>query len=178
MAPPERIVIVGVTGAGKSSLAQRVADLTGVPYHPMDDIFWSPGWVKAPKPVRMARYTDIAAGERWVVDGLASSSRLALLPRAQLVLALDYPRWLSLARLVRRTARRIRTGEPICNGNRETLRAAVSRESIIGWHFRSFTEVRREVATLEADPAGPTVVRLRSQRATDAWLEELGRSLS
>jgi adenylate kinase family enzyme len=175
---PERIVIVGVTGSGKSTLAARIAVVVGAPYHPMDDIFWSPGWVKVAKDVRVQRYAGIADGERWVVDGLANASKAVLLPRAQVVLALDYPRWLSLARLVRRTVRRIGSGEPICNGNRETLRGALSRESIIGWHFRSFAEVRREITAMEADAGGPPVVRLRSQRATDAWLEDLLRSLS
>ena len=178
MVSPERIVIVGVTGSGKSTLAPRIAELVGAPYHPMDDIFWSPGWVKVARDVREQRYAEIAVGERWVVDGLANASKPLLLPRADVVLALDYPRWLSLRRLLHRTARRVRSGEQICNGNRETLRAVLSRESIIGWHFRSFTQVRREIAELEAERGGPPVVRLTSQRATDAWLEDLRRSLS
>ena len=88
--------------------------------------------------------------------------------RADVVLALDYPRWLSLLRLLRRTARRLRSGERICNGNTETLRGVVGRDSIIAWHFRSFAVVRREIAALESAPSGPPVVRLTSQRATDA----------
>jgi adenylate kinase family enzyme len=175
---PERIVLVGVTGSGKSTLAARIAGIVDAPFHPMDDIFWSPGWVKVPKEQRVVSYAEIAAGERWVVDGLADASKPVLLPRAQVVLALDYPRWLSLARLLRRTARRIRSGESICNGNRETLREVLGRESIIGWHFRSFAEVRRDIAAMAADPDGPPVVRLTSQRDTDAWLEDLRRSLS
>jgi adenylate kinase family enzyme len=176
--PPRRIVLVGVTGSGKSTLAARIAESVRAPYVAMDDLYWRPGWVKVPKEERAARYADLAVGERWVADALPGAGRGALLERADLVLALDYPRWLSLQRLLRRTARRVRSGESICNGNRETVRELLSRRSIIVWHFQSFAEVRREIALLEATPTGPPVVRLTSQRATDAWLEDLRRSLS
>jgi adenylate kinase family enzyme len=169
----ERIVLVGVTGSGKSTLAPRIAERIGAPYHSMDDLYWTPGWVKVPKAERVPRYADIAADERWVVDGLPNASRAVLLPRADVVVALDYRRWFSLLRLIRRTVRRVRSGEPICNGNTETLRQALGHDSIIAWHFRSFAEVRREIAALEADPAAPPVVRLTSQRATDEWLRSL-----
>ena len=176
--PPRRIVLVGVTGSGKSTLATRIAARIGAPSISMDDLFWRPGWVKVPAAERVPRYADIAAGERWVVDALPTAGRPLLLPRADVVLALDYPRWLSLLRLMRRTARRLWSGERICNGNTETLRGVVGRGSIIAWHFRSFAVVRRDIAALESAPIGPPVVRLTSQRATDAWLENLHRSLS
>jgi adenylate kinase family enzyme len=54
---PQRIVIVGVTGSGKSTLAARIAEVVGSRYHPMDDIFWSPGWVKVPEAERVTRYS-------------------------------------------------------------------------------------------------------------------------
>src|SRR6478735_10973234 len=125
--PPRRIVLVGVTGSGKSTLAPRIAARIGAPSVSIDDLYWMPGWVKVPAAERVPRYADIAAGERWVVDGLPKAGRPVLLPRADVVVALDYPRWLSLVRLLRRTARRLRSGERICNGNTETMRGVVGR---------------------------------------------------
>ena len=96
-----------------------------------------------------------------------------VMPRVQLIVALDYPRAVSLGRLLRRTARRVATREPACNGNRETLRLAVSGDSIIAWHFRTFHEKRAQIDRWAADPEGPPVVRLRSPAATDRWLGSL-----
>ena len=47
----------------------------------------------------------IAAQDCWVLDSAYGGWRDLVLARAELVVALDYPRWLSLSRLVRRTAR-------------------------------------------------------------------------
>lgn len=57
------------------------------------------------------------------------------------------------------------------NGNVETWRMALSQESIIARHFRSFARKRRRIAAWEADPEAPPVVRLRHPRATEAWLD-------
>jgi adenylate kinase family enzyme len=176
--PPRRIVLVGVTGSGKSVLAARIAEQLGAPYVAMDELYWAPGWVEVPEDERAARYATLAEGERWVADALPRAGRGALLSRADVVLALDYPRWLSLQRLLRRTARRLVTREPICNGNTETLHKVLGRDSIIAWHFRSFTAKHQQIAALAGDPGGPSVVRLTSPSATDAWLQDLRRSLS
>ncbi len=170
-------MILGVTGSGKSVLAARVARLIGSPDHTMDDLYWTPGWLKVPVEQRLEAYAAIAASPRWVVDGLPSAARAVLLPRADLVVALDYPRWLSLGRLLRRTARRLVTGEEVCNGNVERLRDTLGRESIIAWHFRSYASVRAEITALGADADAPPVRRMATQRATDAWLERLARGL-
>lgn len=176
--PPRRIVLVGVTGSGKSTLAAHVSEVTGIPWTSTDALIWEPGWRMVSAEERVRRWTTLAAEERWILDSLPGTGMGILLPRAELVVALDYPRRVSLARLLARTISRIISRESICNGNTESLRQALSRDSIIAWHFRSFAEKRDRIAAMAADPGGPPVVRLTSQRATDAWLEDLRRSLS
>jgi hypothetical protein len=90
------------------------------------------------------------------------------------IVALDYPRWLSWQRVVRRTVSRLVHRTPICNGNYETLGRMLSpRDSIIGWHHKSFAHKRKRIRAWEADPAGPAVLRLRSPRAAVAFLDGL-----
>jgi adenylate kinase family enzyme len=36
----DRVLIYGVTGSGKTTLAQKVADRTGLPFHSVDDLTW------------------------------------------------------------------------------------------------------------------------------------------
>jgi hypothetical protein len=95
----------------------------------------------------------------------------------ELIVALDYSRWFSLQRLVRRTVIRVVGRRPICNGNRETWRGTFARDSIIVWHFRSFTRKRQRIREWCSDPARPPVVRLTSRRQTNAWLRALGLPL-
>ena len=115
----------------------------------------------------------VAAGPAWVMDAVWTATRPVVLPRTDLIVALDYRRSVSLSRLLRRTGRRILTREPVCGGNTESLRSVLSTDSIIAWHWRSFTRKRRETAAWGAAPDGPPVVVFRSPRETQAWLRGL-----
>lgn len=165
-----RILVYGVTGAGKTVLAERLGRATGIAWHSVDDLTWEPGWVEVPADEQRRRIAVICAGPEWILDTAYGKWLEVPLARAELIVALDYPRWLSLQRLVRRTVARMLDRRPICNGNRESLRGALSRESIIVWHFRSFPRKRRRIAQWCDAPDGPPVVRLTSRRRTESWL--------
>jgi adenylate kinase family enzyme len=162
-----RILVYGVTGSGKSVLAERIAA------HAVDDLTWEPGWVQVPDAEQCRRIEAICAQREWILDSAYGKWLDVVLARVELIVALDYPRWFSLQRLVRRTARRAIDRRTVCNGNRESLRTAFSRDSIIRWHFRDFARKRDRIEQWAADPNGPQVVRLRSARQTKAWLAGL-----
>jgi len=168
----DRILVYGVTGSGKTALAERISALTGIPCHAVDDLTWEPAWTPVPDDEQRRRIEAICASEQWVLDTAYGKWLDIPLSRADMIVALDLPRWLSLQRLVRRTVARVVDGRAVCNGNRETLRHVFSRDSIILWHFRSFSRKRRRIRNWESDSAHPDVVRLASQRAVDEWVEE------
>jgi adenylate kinase family enzyme len=169
----ERILLYGVTGSGKSTLAARIAERTGLPWHPVDELTWRPGWVAVPDEEQRQRIEEICASERWILDTAYTSWRDVALARADLIVCLDYPRLLSLFRLLRRSVARVVDKRPICNGNTESFRQLFSRNSIVVWHFRSFSRKRRRMRAWAADPIGPQVVLLHSPAATKKWLEYL-----
>src|SRR5262249_31314636 len=135
---PDRILVYGVTGSGKTTLAARIAERTGLPWHSVDDLTWEPGWGQVTPDEQRRRLTPLCAEERWILDTAYGTWRDVALARVELIVALDYPRWVSLGRLLRRTLLRVVDHRPICNGNTETFRQALGRDSIIAWHFRSF----------------------------------------
>lgn len=168
------MLVYGVTGSGKTTLAARLAERIGSPWFSIDDLMWLPGWQEVPAQEQREHVLTICAGERWILDTAYGKWLDIVLARADLIVALDYPRWISLGRLLRRTFVRIVTRPQVCNGNIETLRLALARDSIIVWHFRSFARKRARIRAWAADPAGPAVVRLTSRRATRFWLASLG----
>ncbi|MBO0849386.1 MAG: adenylate kinase [Pseudonocardia sp.] len=168
-----RILLYGVTGSGKTTLAARLGAALGIPWHAVDELTWEPGWVGVPPTEQRRRIEAICADEEWILDTAYGAWLDVPLSSAELIVALDYPRWLSLSRLVRRTVARAVDGRPICNGNRETLRQAFSRDSIVLWHFRSFRRKRERMRKWERDPEVPQVVRLRSPLQTRRWLAGL-----
>ena len=174
MERPRRILVYGVTGSGKTTLARRIGEATALPWHSMDDeVGWLPGWVERPRVDQVRLVSELAAADSWVMDTAYGRWLDVVLARTELVVALDYRRWVSFERLVRRTARRVITGETACNGNVETWRRVLSSDSILVWHFRSFSRKRNRIAAWEADVSAPRVVRLRSPADTEQWLTAL-----
>ncbi|GIE88199.1 adenylate kinase [Actinoplanes regularis] len=170
-----RIVVYGVTGAGKTTLARRISERTGLPWHAVDDLTWEPGWIEVPPAVQRDRITAICAGDAWVLDSAYLSWIDVPMGRADLVVALDLPHWLCLARLLRRSVIQAIRRTPTCNGNTESLRDLFTRDSIVVQQFRSYPRKRRRMRAWPADPALPPVLLLRSPRAVRAWLATLPR---
>lgn len=171
LAAARRVLVYGVTGAGKSTAALALGERLGLPVHLADDeIGWLPGWQQREVDEQRAIAAQIVAGEDWVLDTAYGTFRDVVLPRVQVVLALDYPRRLSLARLVRRTALRWATREPVCNGNVEALGQVLSRDSILVWHFRSYRRKTEQIRAWADAGTGVPVLVLRHPRELDRVL--------
>lgn len=100
-----RVMIIGGAGAGKSTLAQRLGDLTGLPVVHIDPMYWKPEWIE--RDIEEARQmVRIAAGEEsWIFDGNNSSTFNDRLARADTVIFLDISTIRRLFRVLRRTIR-------------------------------------------------------------------------
>lgn len=166
-----RVLVYGVTGSGKTTLARRLGEALGVPWFEADQLTWLPNWKEVTLEDQQTAITAVCARDRWVLDTAYGKWRHIPLARATLIVALDYPRWVSLGRLIRRTARRVHSGEPCCNGNRETLRTALGHNGIIFWHFKSFRSKQRRIREMQGSDI-PVVV-IRSSRELEAFVDSI-----
>ncbi len=171
--PPSRILIYGVYGSGKTTLAARLSRLLGIAWRPVDDLTWEPGWREVPMQVQRERIAELCRRPSWILDGAYRDWLDIPMASADVIVALDFGRWLTLRRLLRRTARLVSTGETICNGNRETLSSVLSSESIILWHFGSFGRKRRRMRQWAAASPGPRVLLFSTPEELDAWVAGL-----
>src|SRR5205823_937714 len=101
-----RILILGRTGSGKTTLARQLAAAGGVPHVELDSLYFGPDFSTAPLSVLRERTSAAIAGDRWVTDGNKRAVRDLVWPRADTIIWLDYSAYVSLWRLARRARAR------------------------------------------------------------------------
>jgi adenylate kinase family enzyme len=172
-----RIVVVGTSGAGKTTFARAIAERLKLRRIELDALHWEPNWTEATDEVFRARVAAAIASDRWVIDGNYRQVRDLYLPLVDAIVWLDLPLRTCLRRIVIRTIRRAWTGETLWGTNHESWRRTLSRDSMVLWVLTTHRRRRREYAAEFADAAYGRVriERLRSARAADAWLAGLRR---
>src|SRR4051812_15623206 len=90
----QRVLVMGCSGAGKSTFARALAGKLGLALVSIDRIFWQPGW-REPKPEDFAAaMTQEAEKPAWVIDGnfLTDGASLLRRERADTIFFFDLPR--------------------------------------------------------------------------------------
>ena len=171
-----RVVVIGNTGSGKSTLGAALAQRIGVVYVDADDLFWLPGWVEVDNDQFRAELDAASSAEQWVIVGNYLSRAVDVTwPRADTLVWLDLPLPLVISRSVRRTAKRGITREVVCNGNREKLRFLLP-ERLSGekplWSYAidHHRTQRTRIEDLIAQHDHLTVHRLRSRAEVSRFL--------
>jgi energy-coupling factor transporter ATP-binding protein EcfA2 len=171
----DRILILGGTGSGKTTLARELAAALQVPHVELDSLYFGPEFSTAPLPLLRERTSAAIAGDRWVTDGNKQAVRDLVWPRADTIVWLDYPLGLRLWRLAKRARGRtsLLTAQASERGSRTALAGqllAAARGVLTA--LRSHAGQRREYPRMFAEPANAhlVVVRLRSPHATRQWL--------
>jgi energy-coupling factor transporter ATP-binding protein EcfA2 len=170
-----RLLILGRTGSGKTTLGRELAAALEVPHVELDSLYFGPDLSTVPLELLRERTRAAIAGDSWVTDGNKRAVRDLVWPRADTVVWLDYPLVVSLWRL----ARRARGRTSVLARQARTTGSAGSSLSQLGrvakgvltalWSHRG---QRRRYPRMLAEPANRhlAVVRLRSPRATRRWI--------
>ena len=134
---PRRIVVIGESCSGKTTLARELARLLGQPHIEMDELFWGPGWKPKPKENFQAGVRRATDAQTWVADGNYSGMRPTVWPRATLIVWMRPAVPVVLWRALKRSVQRAWTGEKLFAGNQETFRQTfASRNSLLLWILR------------------------------------------
>lgn len=176
-----RVVIVGNSASGKTTLARALAARLAVPHIELDALFHGPGWTPTPlQEFRTALHTALDLADStdggWVVCGNYAEVRAGLWARADTITWLDLPRGVVMRRVLWRTVRRAVTRAELWNGNREPWRGLVAlhdpEASIVRWSWDGVARYRSRYAGVAADPlwAGLGHHRLTSPDEVARWL--------
>jgi len=93
-----RVLVIGISGAGKSTFSRALAARTGLPVIHLDTEFWQPGWKTTPTPDSCPKVAELVTRDAWIMDGNFAGTLDLRLPRADTVVWFDYPRLVCLRR--------------------------------------------------------------------------------
>ena len=176
----ERIVVVGKSGAGKTTLATQLADRLNLTNVELDGISWQANWVNLPKHEMRERVDEaLPVAGHWIADGnYIRSVRDIVWVRADTLIWLDYSLRVALLRVLRRTIGRIVRRKELWNGNRETLRHHLSfdvSQNLFLWTIRTHKQHRNDFPALFEQPEYRhlNVLWFRTPKETEQWLRGL-----
>jgi adenylate kinase family enzyme len=98
-----RVLVIGCSGGGKSTLSQRLSRRFELDYISLDrDVIWLPGWVLRAKAEQLARTKALVARDRWIMDGNTTSTFDIRMPRSDLIIWVRMPRYLNVWGIISR----------------------------------------------------------------------------
>ena len=98
----ERVIIIGCGGAGKSTLAQKMGQKTGLPVVHLDKLFWKPGWVESTPEEIDGKIRQELDKPQWIMDGNFNRTLPMRVARADTVIYLDFSRMACLLGVLKR----------------------------------------------------------------------------
>jgi len=171
---PDRIVVVGCAGSGKTTLAREVAARLDARHIERDAL----GDDEAPGFAALVAAAVEAAGPRWVFDGAPYNAEALVYPQADALVALDYPRRVVSRRVVARSLRLwlTRRGDGAHTSASPPWRWWMPTHPV-RWAAQTHAARHAEIAALLARPEVAHLQRFHfaSPRQAATWLTSLHR---
>ena len=171
---PERVVVIGCAGSGKTTLAQALAVRLGARHLERDAL----GDDESPDFATQVAAAVDAAGSRWVFDGAPYNAEMVVYPYADAIVALDYPRWVVQRRVLARSVRLwlTRRADGAHTSTDPPWRWWAPHHPV-GWAARTHAARHAQIAELFARPELAHAHRLRftSPRQAAVWLVNQSR---
>jgi len=99
----KRVAIIGCCGSGKSTVAKKLARLTGIPLVHLDYHYWRPGWQRPNNYEWREWQKKACCAPTWIMDGNYKNTLDVRLATADTLIFLDYPTRICLWRVIKRT---------------------------------------------------------------------------
>ena len=87
----KKIIVIGCSGAGKSTFAKQFAQIVGLPLYHLDNIYWLPDTTHLERPVFIKKQKEIMKNECWIIDGNYRKTIKYRIEKCELAFFFDIP---------------------------------------------------------------------------------------
>jgi len=171
-----RIVVIGASCSGKTTLGDSIARRLGLPFTEFDAIAWGPKWSSPSDEELLGMVKSNIASDGWVVEGIFPEHEDLVWSQADTIIWLNYPMSLVFRRALWRTIKRCLTREPLGPHNVETWRRTFfSSNSQLLWVLQCWRKFRRDYPKMLRRPEYRHLrtFKFSNPRQTAAWLAKL-----
>jgi adenylate kinase family enzyme len=181
----DRILIIGTTCSGKSTLSRQLATLLDSPVVELDQLFWKPNWQESSVEEFGLAIRAATKYSRWIVDGNYPKVIPFYWDRVETVIFVNTSLPKVLWRVVHRTCVRWWTDQSVCNGNHETPWRLLRSDSLLLYALRTnrrrYGDFSKRVQQAQQDGKRGYEIRSRADgerllREVAAWRQsQVGR---
>ncbi len=87
-----RVVIIGNMGGGKTTLANQIAEMLGIPITPLDKLLWQDDGLPKPREEFNRDHAALIAQDRWIIDGIGPRESIKTrFEAADVIVFIDQP---------------------------------------------------------------------------------------
>jgi adenylate kinase family enzyme len=174
IAEMKRVVVVGTSCSGKTTLARDIASILEIPHFELDVLHWGPNWTC--REYFEENVTKAVQNPSWTIDGNYRKVRDLIWDRVDTIIWLNYSFSLVFWRALKRTIPRVFLKQTIFAGNRETFRIAFfSSDSILWWVIKTYRKRIKEYSKLFSGNQFPNIkiIEFRHPKQADKFLHDL-----
>lgn len=167
----KKVVIIGSGGAGKSTFARRLHEMTGLNLIHLDKLYWKPNWVEPMKEDWENFLETELKKDEWIMDGHFGGTLELRLKYCDTAIFLDLPRTVCIYRAVKRWIKYYGTNRPdMTEGCNEKIDL-----EFLGWIWNFPTikkpKIEEKLRIFEKEKK---VIRLRSQKEVENFFLNFG----
>ncbi len=169
---PQRIMIFGRSGSGKSTFASWLAAHLNIPLHHLDKHFYIENWVERNYENFLNIQQGIVNSDAWIIDGNNTRSLDIRFHRADLVLYFNFPRIICYFRILKRFFKPNKMFDDRAPGCYETIRLSLIKYI---WDFER--RVSAQIALFQKQYPDVVFKEIRSDRDLSKVKQELAIKL-
>lgn len=157
----KKIIVIGCSGAGKTTFSKKLAKIVNLPLHHLDTLYWKADATHITREELIQKQQEIFNMDEWIIDGNFRNTLELRIAQAELIYYFDIPKEICIDGVTTRKNR----GELPCD--------LPVNDELISFINNFETDVKPMIENLFSKYPDKKVITFSSRENADLYLQEL-----